>query len=135
MKQLKRILVISAFLIFPLIASAALENPLGTTDIHELIGRLIRALLGLSGAAALLMFVWGGFLWLTSRGEPAQVKKGTDTLKWATFGLVVIFTAYILVNAVIDTLSKGTALNAPGNASTQEAAPDAPCVDDQPCGP
>ncbi len=113
MKKIQRLIAICAFLIYPLVASAALENPLGTTDLHELIGRLIRTLLGLSGAAALLMFVWGGFLWLTSRGEPGQVTKGKDTLKWATLGLVVIFSAYILVNAVIDALSKGTALNAP----------------------
>lgn len=114
MKYLHHLFAFSLLLIAPLMASAALENPLGTTDLHELIGRLIRTLLGLSGAAALLMFVWGGFLWLTSRGEPAAVTKGKDTLKWATLGLVVIFTAYILVNAVIDALSKGTALDAPG---------------------
>lgn len=114
MKYLHRLFAFSLMLITPFMASAALENPLGTTDLHELIGRLIRTLLGLSGAAALLMFVWGGFLWLTSRGEPAAVTKGKDTLKWATLGLVVIFTAYILVNAVIDSLAKGTALDAPG---------------------
>lgn len=93
---------------------STLQNPLGTSDINVLIGRLIRALLGLSGSVALLMFVWGGFLWLTSRGETAQVTKGKDTLKWAAIGLVIIFTAYILVNAIITALSKGTAIEAPG---------------------
>jgi hypothetical protein len=115
-----RLSVIIAIWLFPMIVLAAseaektLDNPLGTTDIPSIIGRVIKALLGLSGAAALLMFVWGGFLWLISRGEPAQVTKGKDTLKWATIGLVVIFSAYILVNAVINALSKGTALDAPG---------------------
>lgn len=85
-------------------------NPLQTSSLHVVIGRLIRALLGLSGAVALLMFVWGGFLWLTSRGETAQVTKGKDTLKWATIGLVVIFLAYVLVNAIITALTEGTAI-------------------------
>ncbi len=92
------------------VKSLAELNPLKTSSLHIIIGRLIRALLGLSGAIALLMFVWGGFLWLTSRGEPAQVTKGKETLKWATIGLVVIFMAYMLVNAVIAALTQGTAI-------------------------
>lgn len=103
----------------PLMAFAAdpaekkLFNPLGTTSIQAVIARLIKALLGLSGSIALLMFVWGGFLWLSSRGETKQIEKGKETIKWATFGLVIIFTAYILVGAIIGALIKGTAVEAP----------------------
>ncbi len=85
-------------------------DPLKTASIQVVIGRLIKALLGLSGAIALLMFVWGGFLWLTSRGESTQITKGKDTLKWATIGLVVIFLAYVLVNAIITALTTGTVI-------------------------
>lgn len=91
-----------------------LSNPLGEgVTLYDVIGRIIRAILGLSGAAALLMFVWGGFLWLTSRGESGQITKGKDTLKWATIGLVVILLAYTLVTAVIGALTEGTAIVGP----------------------
>ncbi len=76
-------------------------------DIRVVIGRVIKAILGISGVVALLMFVWGGFLWLTSAGEIDKVKKGKQTLTWAVIGLVVIFTAYILVTALIGMLTEG----------------------------
>jgi hypothetical protein len=93
---------------FPSVAFAALENPLGETDIRLIIGRIISALLGISGALALLMFVWGGMQWLTSGGNTDRIKKGKDTLVWAVIGLVVIFTSYAIVRAVITALSTGT---------------------------
>ncbi|MBI2475591.1 TrbC/VirB2 family protein [Candidatus Uhrbacteria bacterium] len=113
------------FTLFSLILSlpssalaAQLVNPLGKGATIELvIGRIIRAILGLSGVAALAMFVWGGFLWLTSRGEPKQVTQGKETLKWAVLGLIVIFGAYTLVNALVAGLTTGSALEAPSEAS------------------
>lgn len=127
MKISKRFTIFCLLALVPTLAFAAsLENPLGTTSLYELIGRLIKALLGLSGAAALLMFVWGGFLWLTSRGESAQVTKGKDTLKWATFGLIVIFAAYMLVNLVI-TAMVGTSTTTTGGSSYGEGSETSGC--------
>jgi hypothetical protein len=86
---------------------AKLENPLGDdVTVPILIGRVIRALLGVSGALALLMFVIGGMRWLLSQGAPEKIKSGRDTLIWSAVGLGVIFTAYSLVNFVIDTIVK-----------------------------
>ena len=93
----------------PMIATAAtLTNPLGTTDPRRVVANLITALLGITGALALLMFVWGGVQWLTSGGAPDKVKKGKDTLIWATIGLAVIIMAYALVKAVVTALESGT---------------------------
>ncbi len=100
-----------SLLMVPAISFAkALINPLGTTNINSVIGTVIKAILGISGSAALLMFVWGGFLWLTSAGNTDRIKKGKDTLVWAVIGLAVIFSAYTLVNAVVNALSKGSVI-------------------------
>lgn len=105
----KKIIISSlALLLVPLVSFAALQNPLGTTSINSVIGTLIKALLGISGSVALLMFVWGGFQWLISAGNPDRIKKGKETLIWAAIGLAVIFGAYALVNAVIKALESGT---------------------------
>ncbi len=84
--------------------STTLKNPIGVKNLNEAIGKIIKAALGLSGAVALLMFVWGGVQWLISGGSAERVKAGKNTLTWATIGLVVIFTAYVLVNLVVKTL-------------------------------
>ncbi len=85
--------------------AAALYNPLGSVNVPTLIGRVIQAALGISGSIALLMFVWGGFVWLTSQGNPEKIKKGQGTLTWAVIGIAVIFGAYSLVNFIITSTS------------------------------
>jgi len=93
----------------PSVASAATElmNPLPSNDLRIIIGNLVRAMLGLSGAVAFLMFVYGGFQWLTSGGSPDKIKAGKSTLTWAAIGLVVIFTSYTLVSTLITALVQG----------------------------
>jgi len=81
-----------------------LESPIEDTDIVPLIGRVIRTALGVVGAIALLMFVYGGLIWLTSEGTPDKIKKGMDVLLWAAIGLVVIFASYTLVDFVFTAL-------------------------------
>lgn len=72
-----------------------LENPLGSADtFQEAIGRVIRIFTGVSGSFALLMFVYGSFLLMTSRGEAAKVEKGKKAMLMAIAGLAIIFTAY-----------------------------------------
>lgn len=97
-----------AFLLLPASVSAAtLTNPLGTTNVREVIGRLISAILGVTGSIALLMFIYGGFLWLISAGGD-NIKKGKEVMKWAALGLVVIVGAYTIVRAIVSALESGT---------------------------
>lgn len=82
-----------------------LRNPLdGIDSPQELIGKIINAVMGLIGSIALLMFIYGGFTWLTSAGNTEKVKKGKDILVWAAIGLVFIFSSYALVNFIINSI-------------------------------
>jgi len=92
-----------------LLMGAGLTNPLGNITVGQLIGNVIRAALGISGSIALLMVVWGGFLWMTSSGNSERVEKGKNTLMWAALGLLIIFGSYIIVNAILVALQSGTA--------------------------
>lgn len=87
--------------------SSYLTNPLGTTDAPKLIGRIIKAALGVVGSLALLMLTYGGFLWLTSGGAEKNITKGKQVIVWAVIGLVVIFLSYAMVDFVIKGLTKG----------------------------
>ncbi len=90
-------------------APTQLENPLGqTTTINQFVGKVINAVLGLSGAAALVMFVWGGVQWLISGGSADKIKQAKNTLVSAAIGIVILFTSYTLVNAIIQALASGT---------------------------
>jgi len=80
------------------------ENPTGVATVPTLISNIIKAVLGIVGAVALFMFVWGGFTWLTSGGNPDKIKTGKDVLVWATIGLLVIFASYTLVETIFKAL-------------------------------
>lgn len=100
------ILVLGTML--PNAASAVtLINPLGETDVRVLFGRVISAALSIVGSIALLMVVYGGVLWLTSRGDAKMIQKGKDTLTWAVMGIAIIFAAYAIVNALITGITTG----------------------------
>lgn len=105
----KKIIIFSffAFLILPAVALAQnleFAPPLGETDIKVVIARVIRAVLGVIGSIALLMFFIGGFMWLTAGGNADRIKRAKDILIWSILGLVVIFSAYAIVQFVITAL-------------------------------
>lgn len=81
-----------------------LPNPLGTTSPEELIGRVIKAVLSIVGSLALLMFIYGGFMWMTAQGSSEGVKKGQEIIKWSVAGLLLIFSAYIILRYVLGAL-------------------------------
>jgi len=89
----------------------ALDNPLGTTDINALIGRVIKGVLGIVGSLALLMIIYGGFTMLTSGGAEQKINKAKGIIVWAIIGLVVIFLSYAILNAVLGVLTTGTSSN------------------------
>ena len=86
--------------------TVTLKNPLNTASIPQLASNIIKAAVGIVGALALLIFVYGGFLWLTSGGEAGKVQQGKDAMKWAIVGLFVVFSSYALVSFVLSALLK-----------------------------
>jgi len=94
-------------------SATPLENPLsgvcsgkeGPQCVQLVIGNVIKWAFGIVGSIALLMMIWGGFLWLTSMGNSDKVERGKSTLIWATIGLAVIFGAYTLTSFVVNALT------------------------------
>ncbi len=85
--------------------STELPNPLGKgTTIESLIARIIEYVLGLIGTISLLLFVYGGLIWMTSAGSSDKVKKGRDIIVWAVIGMAVVFMSYIAVKFIIQGL-------------------------------
>ncbi len=79
-----------------------LENPLGEISSPQaLIGKVINSVLGVVGSLALLMFVYGGLVWMTSSGNQEKVKKGRDIIVWSAIGLAIIFASYGLVRVLL----------------------------------
>ncbi|MBI4407327.1 MAG: hypothetical protein HY565_02390 [Candidatus Kerfeldbacteria bacterium] len=103
----KQLLSITTAWLLPTIVwaqSESLDAPFGSSSTQTepvlFIAIIIQALLGIVGAGALLMFIWGGFHMIFSGGSEERIKKGRDTLLWAVIGMAVILTSYAVLQFI-----------------------------------
>lgn len=75
-------------------------NRMGKVNPQILIAKAIQLLMGIIGTIALLMFVYGGVLWMISAGSAEKTKKAMDIMLWASLGVIVILASYALVDFV-----------------------------------
>lgn len=86
-----------------------LENQgLITTSFQRYVGLFINGVLGVLGSISLLMFIYAALLWLTDLGDGAKVKKAKTILIWSVFGLVLIFSSYLLTNFLFQAVTETT---------------------------
>ena len=87
--------------------SPPLENPIGEQNMtsNQLVVRLLRGFLGFLSLIALVMVVYGGFQYITSAGNPEQIKKAKDTIIWALLGMSIAFMSLAIVNFVLEAFS------------------------------
>lgn len=79
-----------------------LVNPLGATaTIPNIIGKVISTFLSMVGAVALLVFIFGGVVYMTAGGSQKRIDLAKDTLKYAAIGLSIIMFAYAITNSFL----------------------------------
>jgi len=108
------ILIFACFLIFSGKAiveaqsAVSLPDPLDGQgeDLSLLVGNILNYVLGMLGVLALVMFVYGGLMWMTSGGAKEKIKKGKDTIIWSILGLALIFFSYALLDFVLTALQQ-----------------------------
>jgi hypothetical protein len=92
--------------------SISIKNPLSpdgkAIEPEVLYARIISALLAFVGVASLVAFVYAGFVFLASAGNPERVKKAKDTMLYAVIGIFVAMASYALLSFVFKTLEGAT---------------------------
>ena len=79
-------------------------NKLGTTSVQTLIGRFLHVIIGSIGTIALVMFIYGGILWMISGGSAEKTKKSLDIMLWAGLGSLVVLASYAILNYIFELL-------------------------------
>ncbi|MFH1291992.1 MAG: pilin [bacterium] len=69
--------------------------------------KVSRYIFSIVGGLALIMFVYGGLTWILSRGNAEKMKKGLEIFTAAIVGLIIIFSAYMLVSYLGTSLGVG----------------------------
>lgn len=65
----------------------------GDIDIREGASNIVAYLLSFLGLLAVIIILYGGYLWMTSAGNEDQIDKAKETLKSGVIGLIVILSA------------------------------------------
>ena len=88
--------------------AAGVDNPLkGVDSLETLITNIIKYALGLTAVLAVGFIVYGGFLYISSQGEPKQLEAGKQAIIGAVIGIVVIGLAYAIVEFVVNAMGAG----------------------------
>lgn len=83
------------------LAECNVEETEGKASLMGRADTIINVALGVIGLVAVVMIIFGGFFYVTSQGNPENVKKGKNTIMYGVIGLVVALLAFAIVNFVL----------------------------------
>jgi len=115
-KSLMIVSIVSIFALSVLPALATLDvgleygtyTGLGTKDLREGVMAIVNVLLGFLGIVAIIIILYGGFVWLTSAGNEEKVGQAKKIITAGIIGLVIIFISYAIATFVINQLILAT---------------------------
>lgn len=83
----------------------------GTTEttLAETLGTVVKTALSLVGVIFLSLMVYAGYLWMTARGEEAQIEKAQKMIRGAIIGLVITVAAHSITSFVVPRIVERTA--------------------------
>jgi len=96
------------------------NSGLADGDLRVMIGRIIKVSLGFLGAVALVLVLYGGYLYMTSEGQEEKISKAKKVIVSAIIGLALIFSAYAITSFVfrsLDSASNGSSSFGDGSGS------------------
>lgn len=79
---------------------------LGKEDIRIIIAKIIRVFLGLLGIIAVSIIIYGGFIWMTARGDPKKIDQAKSILTSGVIGLVIILSSFAIVQFIFKSLKE-----------------------------
>ncbi len=99
----KKFIVISSFALATLMfATPVYAAAADVTKIQTFIKSIIQILVTIAGLVSMGFFVWGGFGYITSSGNPEMLDRSKKTILYSAIGLAVVLGAFVLTNIVSD---------------------------------
>lgn len=72
------------------------------SQVENFIRNIIKVIAGLAGLVATAFFVFGGFGYITSSGNPEHLDRSKRTLLFSAVGLAITIGAFVLSNIVTE---------------------------------
>ncbi len=72
-----------------------------TASLPDIIVNIIRYALSFLALAAVIMIIFGGFLWLVSGGDEERINSAKRTISGAIVGLIIVLLAWAFVSFIV----------------------------------
>lgn len=92
-------LLVAAVLPF-ILAEPAFAQASGITQVENILKSVSGTLAQFVGAVGIIIIIIGGYMYMTSSGNPEKHEKAKSTMKWAAFGMVIVIGAIALANII-----------------------------------
>jgi len=87
---------------------------LGNRDPRVIIASVVQVILGFLGVLAVILIMYGGFVWMTAGGDADKVQRARDILTSAGIGLLIILSAFSIATFVLRALLGASGANPTG---------------------
>ena len=101
----KLLFAVVAFLLTSTLSPVfAAGDPPRFSELDGVLSRALSFVFPSAGVVALVMFFYGGFMYMFSNGDPQKVAKAQGVLTWAAVGVVLLFAMYMIIRFVFSSL-------------------------------
>ncbi len=76
-------------------------------DIRTTIAAIINVFLGFLGVIAVVIILYGGFIWMTSQGNPEKIDKAKKLIVSAAIGIAIILASWAIAAFIIQEIGLG----------------------------
>jgi hypothetical protein len=98
----KNIKYIAGSLIPFVIATSVNAAPPQLSEIGGILDKVFALVMPVGGLIAVIMIVYGGYMWIMSGGDAQKTQQAQGTLTWAVLGLVFLFVIRMVLKLVFD---------------------------------
>ncbi|HEX9664619.1 MAG TPA: hypothetical protein VGA49_02245 [Patescibacteria group bacterium] len=125
-QKIKFLSIVSLTVLFILAAPLQIEAQFGETGLETLdstgwgagfditkeaglsvtVGNIIKTILGFLGITAVIIVLYGGFMWMTAGGNEEKVTKAKTLLRNAAIGFIIIAASYAITFFVVERLQQ-----------------------------
>lgn len=92
-------------------STAGYDTSNANTKINTILASVIKTVLSLLGVMFLGLMIYGGFLWMTAKGNESQVEKSRNLITAAMIGLGIVVGAYAITFFILSRITTGVLLN------------------------
>lgn len=77
-------------------------------DVFYIFSSIINTVISMLGIIFIALMIYGGYLWMTARGNEDQVEKSKKLITAAVIGLIIVLSAYAISYFVVSNIGDAT---------------------------